>query len=128
MQPKVYQKRDGSQGCTYQFVGETQTGQYDKTIHFQVFGQDKFTAMQLVEGGVYQVSFDIESRAWKDTYITSVIAWKATRTDNVATQPQQAPNQPQGYQAPQPPHGYYSPSPAPNPQQTAQNSEDPLPF
>lgn len=102
MQPRVYQKRDGSQGCTYQFVGETQTGQYDKTIHFQVFGQDRFNAMQLAEGGIYQVSFDIESRPWKDTYITSINAWKAIRTDNAtptAPQPQQAMPSPQPQQA-----------------------------
>lgn len=94
MQPRVYQKRDGSQGCTYQFVGETQTGQYDKTIHFQVYGQDRYNAMQLAEGGIYQVSFDIESRPWKDTYITSIIAWKAVRTDNATPTAQQPTKKP----------------------------------
>lgn len=120
MQPRVYQKKDGSQGCTYQFVGETQTGQYDKTIHFQVFGEDRFNSMQLAEGGVYQVSFDIESRPWKDTYITSCTAWRAIRTDNVAPQPAPAPQT--AYQAPAP-----APQPAPMPMQP-QASGDDLPF
>ena len=115
MQPRVYQKRDGSQGCTYQFVGETQTGQYDKTIHFQVYGQDRYNAMQLAEGGIYQVSFDIESRPWKDTYITSIIAWKAVRTDN-ATPP-----------APQPQQQMPTPAPQPN-QGQPQGGGDDLPF
>ena len=122
MQPRTWTKRDGGQGVTYQFVGETQTGQYDKTIHFQVFGQDKFTAMQLVEGGIYQVSFDIESRAWKDTYITSVIAWKATRTDNAMQQPTQQAAQNQAY-APNP-TPQYAPQPAYQPQQP----NDDIPF
>ena len=117
MQPRVYPKRDGTQGRTFQFVGETQDGQYSKTIHFQVYGEDRFNAMQLVEGGIYQVSFDIESRPWKDTYITSCTAWKVTRTDNAAPQPPQAP---QG--------GYYAPQPQPAPAPQPQASGDDLPF
>ena len=120
MQPRVYPKKDGTQGITYQFVGETQ-GQYPKTIHFSVFGEDRFRAMNLVEGGLYQVNFEIESRPWKDTYITNVSAWKATRTDNVAPQPSP---QPQQSTAP-------APAPAPMPQQGGYmqpQSGDDLPF
>ena len=118
MQPRVYAKKDGTQGRTFQFVGETQNEQYNKTIHFQVFGEDRFNGMQLTEGGVYQVSFDIESRPWKDTYITSCTAWRAIRTDNVAQQPAPAPQT--AYQAP-------APAPAPMPMQP-QASGDDLPF
>ena len=125
MQPRLYTKKDGTQGATYQFLGETQ-GAYPKTIHFNVFGEDRFNGMQLVEGNVYQVDFDIESRAWKDTYITNVSAWRATPVNGFAQQPQtpqQPVQQPQHYYAPQAPM-QQAQAPAPMPQQDG----DPLPF
>ena len=119
MQPRTWAKRDGGQGITYQFVGETQNDKYHKTIHFSVFGEERFNAMQLTEGMVYKVDFDIESKPWKDTYITNVSAWRVTPVDQ-----QQA-------QQPVPSQQYVQqPSPAPTPATNAepQQNNDDLPF
>lgn len=117
MQPRKWTKRDGGQGVTYQFVGETQNDKYPKTIHFSVYGDDRYNSMQLVEGAVFKVDFDIESKPWKDTYITAVNAWRATRFDQ---QPA----------APTPQAQTYAPNPTPQyaPQPTYQQQNDNVPF
>lgn len=62
------------------FIGTTQ-GQYPKNIAFSVMGQDKFTQMGIVVGGVYVVSFDVESREWRERWFTECSAWKCVRVD-----------------------------------------------
>lgn len=82
---KFQSKKDGSEIVKNTFVGETQ-GQYPKTIAFSVMGADKFNTMNIVVGGTYTVSFDVESREWNGKFFTECSAWRATRTD--AQQPQ----------------------------------------
>jgi len=73
-------KKDGSEIVKNFFVLETQ-GQYPKKIAFSVLGEDKFKQMGLVVGGVYNVSFDVESREWQGKWFSDVSAWRAIRTD-----------------------------------------------
>ena len=74
------------------FVGTTQ-GQFPKTIAFSVMGEDKFQTMGIVVGGMYDVSFDVESREWNGKYFTECNAWFAKRIDNgVVGNQQQAQN------------------------------------
>lgn len=74
------------------FVGTTQ-GQYPKTIAFSVMGEDKFQKMGIIVGGMYDVSFDVESREWNGKYFTECNAWLVKRIDNgVVGNQQQAQN------------------------------------
>ena len=73
--------RTGNEYVKNIFVGTTQ-GQYPKTIAFSVMGEDKFQKMGIVVGGMYDVSFDVESREWNGKYFTECNAWLVKRIDN----------------------------------------------
>lgn len=71
------------------FVGETTNTQYPRKIAFVVMGDEKFKQMGIVVGGVYNVSFDVESREWKERWFTEAQAWRAQSIDGqVQQQPQ----------------------------------------
>lgn len=101
-------KKDGSEIVKNFFVIETQ-GQYPKKIAFSVMGAEKFAQMGLVVDGVYNVSFDVESREWQGKWFSDVSAWRAVRTDG-QTQTAQA-----------------SAAPAPTPTQAPANGVSPFP-
>ena len=124
LEPQSFLGKDGVTTYTrYSFVGTT-FGDYPRVIYFQTLGQDKYQQMNIQLGGIYTISFDIESRKYNDKYFSSINAWKAVRENeqSIANQ-QQATN---GYQQ------------APTPQaqqQTAYVSgypsypnDDPLPY
>lgn len=62
------------------FVGET-LGQYPKKVAFSVMGEERFKAMNIVVGGSYTVSFDVESREWNGKWFTDASAWRAQSLD-----------------------------------------------
>lgn len=72
--------RDGSSVVKNTFIGET-AGQYPKKIAFSVIGEDKFKQMNIVVGQTYNVSFDVESREWKEKWFTEASAWRALCVD-----------------------------------------------
>lgn len=118
-------QRTGDTYVKNQFVIETQ-GQYPKKVAFTVMGEDKFKAMNIVVGGTYNVSFDVESREWKEKWFTEASAWKAVCLDGQ----QQAP-----VQQPQTAAPAAKPAPAPATQPQPQTEEsgggenaDDLPF
>ena len=78
-------KKDGSEIVKNFFVIETQ-GQYPKKIAFSVMGAEKFAQMGLVVDGVYNVSFDVESREWQGKWFSDISAWRAVRTDGQQSQ------------------------------------------
>lgn len=80
--------RNGNEYVKNIFVGTTQ-GQYPKTIAFSVMGEDKFQKMGIVVGGMYDVSFDVESREWNGKYFTECNAWLVKRIDNGVVDNQQ---------------------------------------
>lgn len=62
------------------FVGET-LGQYPKKVAFSVMGEERFKMMNIVVGGSYTVSFDVESREWNGKWFTDISAWRAQSLD-----------------------------------------------
>lgn len=116
-------KKDGSEIVKNFFVIETQ-GQYPKKIAFSVMGAEKFAQMGLVVDGVYNVSFDVESREWQGKWFSDVSAWRAVRTDG-QTQTAQAPAAPAPTPTQAPANGV-SPFPAADAQ--PKGGDDDLPF
>jgi len=102
-------KRDGNQSNKYSFVGET-LDQYPKSICFDVFGDDKWSHMQLMVGNVYNISFDLQSREWNGKWFTNATAFAAS-----VDMPQQQAQQPMQQQRfmPQPPYSQSAQAPAP---------------
>ena len=90
---KITSQRSGNIYIKNTFIGET-NGQYPKKIAFTVMGEEKFKQMNIIVGGVYNVSFDIESKEWKGKWFTEVSAWKAL-SSNQPQQPVQQMTQPQ---------------------------------
>ena len=83
--------------------------------------------MNIQLGGIYTISFDIESRKYNDKYFSSINAWKAVRENEQSIANQQQANPYQQQQSQQPVYGNgYAPAPAPMPQQQSDNG--PLPF
>lgn len=117
-------KKDGQKHNKNHFVIEVQDGQFLKKICFAVMDEERWAKMGVVEGGMYNVSFDVSSREYGGNYYTDVNAWRAVRVDNNAQNapthaPTPTPTQAQPAQpAPQPVSGGYVPT---------QNSND-LPF
>lgn len=89
LEPQSFLGKDGVTTYTrYSFVGTT-FGDYPRVIYFQTLGQDKYQQMNIQLGGIYTISFDIESRKYNDKYFTSINAWKAMReTEQSVSQPQ----------------------------------------
>lgn len=115
-------KRDGQPSNKYSFVGETLDAQYPKKICFDVFGDDKWTQMQLMVGRIYNISFDLQSREWNGKWFTNATAFAASvdvQQQVAQTPPQQqfmpqAPySQPQQQQYYQQPQQSFQPTPAP---------------
>ena len=136
---QTFAKKDGSNGVRNTFVGRTMDSQYPKEVCFQVIGEERWSQMGIREGGSYVISFDIESRAWKEQYITNCNAWKSVCLDGGSqggsyAQPQgqqyvpqqQMPQQPYAPQQPQP--QYAAPQTAPNVQYGNQGTNANLPF
>ena len=89
IEPQTFLGRDGVTNYTrYSFVGTT-FGDYPRVIYFQTLGQDKYSQMNIQLGGIYTVSFDIESRKYNDKYFTSINAWKAIRETEQSVAQQQ---------------------------------------
>lgn len=105
--------RTGETWNKYSFVLEVPNGQYPRKTVFTVFGKDKWDRMGVVEGGQYQVSFDIDAREFDGKWFNDVSAWKAVRLDTQQAAPNAQP-------APEP-------SPAPAAQEKKDDNDD-LPF
>lgn len=127
LEPQSFLGKDGITTYTrYSFVGTT-FGDYPRSIYFQTLGQDKYQQMNIQLGGIYTISFDIESRKYNDKYFSSINAWKAVRENEQSIENQQQANPYQQQQSQQPVYGNgYAPAPAPMPQQQSDNG--PLPF
>ena len=94
-------QKNGNEYVTTVFVIETQ-GQYPKKVAMKVIGEDKFKQMCIAIGGIYNVSFDVESREWKGKYYTECQAWRTQRVDGTQEQTQQATTPPAQTPAPAP--------------------------
>lgn len=83
-------QKNGNEYVRNTFVLET-SGQHPKKVAFSVMGAERLAQMGIVVGGQYSVSFDVESREWKERWFTECNAWKAVRIDG--QQQQLAPQQ-----------------------------------
>ena len=115
-------KKDGQAHKKHHFVIEVKDGQFVKKICFTVMDDERWSKMGVIEGGTYNVSFDVSSREYNGNWYTDINAWRAIRVDNQAQNthtptPTPTPTQ-QPQQAQQPVSGGY---------QQQQNSND-LPF
>lgn len=108
-------QKNGNTYVTNVFVLETQ-GQYQRRIAFKVMGEDKFSQMGIVVNGVYNISFDVESREWNGRWFTDCQAWRAQRVDGTEQPKQPSP-------APTP-----APAQAPVAEKSSSESKDDLPF
>ena len=93
--------KNGNEYVTTVFVIET-PGQYPKKVAMKVIGEDKFKQMCIAIGGIYNVSFDVESREWKGKWFTECQAWRTQRVDGTQEQTQQATTQTAQKPAPAP--------------------------
>lgn len=108
-------RRDGATVNRYSFVAITTAEQYQKTICFTCLGDDTWENLHIVEGGTYQVSFDIASREWNGRYYTDINAFRAQRIDDTAAAAKRtAKAEP-------------TPRPMPSPVQTTESDDD-MPF
>lgn len=64
----------------HSFVVET-VGQYPQKVPFEVWSEDRWSQMSIVEGSMVSVSFDINGREWNGRYFVSLSAWKVVRAD-----------------------------------------------
>lgn len=95
-------KKDGQAHSKHHFVIETMDGQYAKKICFTVMDDERWGKMGVVEGGTYNVSFDVSSREYNGNYYTDVSAWRAVRVDNQAQGNTPAQKKPAPQPTPQP--------------------------
>lgn len=92
-------KKDGQKHQKHHFVIEVKDGEFLKNVCFTVINEDRWSKMSVVEGGTYNVSFDVLSREYNGNYYTDVNAWRAVRVDitaqNATAQAQAPVQQPQ---------------------------------
>lgn len=77
MQPREGVSKTGTQWKVQEYVLEETSGQYQRKIAFEVFGEDKIKQLNIQQGVEYRISFDIDAREWNGRYFNSVRAWKA---------------------------------------------------
>lgn len=93
IQVKVIQKLSTKEGVSasgkawmsYSFIGET-IETYPRKVCFDVFGEKRIQENPISIDGVYNVSFDLESREFNGRWYTSVNAWKITPVTHDASQ------------------------------------------
>lgn len=122
---KFKSTKNGNEYIKNQFVGET-AGQYPKQIAFGVLGDDKFKQMNIVVGGTYNISFDVESREWQGKFFTECQAWRAVRIDGQQAAPA-ANNGDTTGNAPSAPAPRTAPEVQPQQESTGDKADD-LPF
>ena len=74
-------RKDGSEIRKYSFVGTTTNERFEKTICFYAFG-DAWLNANVVVGGTYEVSFDVQSREYKERWYTECTCWKISPAAN----------------------------------------------
>ena len=98
------------------FVLEYESGQYPKSIAFDVFGDERLQKFRISVGEELICDIDFKAVKGRNGYtFNSVDCWNVTRVNQVRQQPQQAAAAPQGCQV-----VYPDRQPAQAPQQPAQ--------
>lgn len=84
LEPSSYVNKKGETAYVYSAVGETLDA-YPRKVKFDVFGQERWTQMNLMVDGVYDFQIEINSREWNGKWFTSVVV------QGLVQQPTQAP-------------------------------------
>lgn len=101
------------------YVIQHENGQYPRSCRFDVMGEEKIAAFDLVEGETVTVHLDIDAREYGGNWYNDINAWKVERPQ--AQQPVQAPYAP-SQPVPQPQQATMQPLPFDAPQQPAAQS------
>lgn len=75
-QRKGISERSGKSWMKQEFVIETEE-RYPRRMKFSVFGEEKLREMNLAEGDVVTISFDIDASQYNGTWYNEITAWKA---------------------------------------------------
>lgn len=55
------------------------SGEYQKSLLFEVFGDERINRFNIQKGDMVTIACDVESRQWRDRYITSVKAFRCEK-------------------------------------------------
>lgn len=99
-----------------EYVAEQTDTQYPRKMLFQISGPDRIKNINLQEGEVVDIHFDVDAREYNGRYYNTITAFRIDRAGQ-----QQDPAQPAPQQAQQP-------APQQAPQQAQQGGGAPLPF
>ena len=77
-----YTKKTGERDMKHGFVLEVKAGDYINKVAFNVFGDSKFKGMGIVEGGTYNVAFNLDSRSFNGKWYTDATAFRVARLDS----------------------------------------------
>ena len=70
-------KNTGNTWMTAGYVLQTEGGQYDRKLMFEVFGQENISRLGIKDGKLYKVFFNLESREYNGNWYTQVRAYDA---------------------------------------------------
>ncbi len=71
--------RTGNDWAVQEYVLETIQDQYPRHCAFEVFGQDRIAQMNIQQGEMLTVSFDLDAREYNGRWYNSIRAWKVDR-------------------------------------------------
>lgn len=126
-------KASGKEWTKQQFVIETVNDSFPRNVAFSLFN-DRIQQNQSAIGDVITISFDVESRKFKDKWYTDIRVWRVEQGDTTQQSMQQAANQ--NFQGnpvsnntfSQPAQPTYPPTPQNDPFNDNAGKTDDLPF
>lgn len=119
-------QRTGNSWSTQEFLIEEEGQQYNQSLVFKVFGEDKLASLSLNEGDRVTAYLNFSTRQWQDRMFTQIDCYKIVREGEEAPAQQQwqAPGQQQAAPTAQP--ATPAPQPSAPAQQQAAQEQDPL--
>lgn len=123
-------QRTGSSWSSQEFLIEEEGQQYNQSLVFKVFGEDRLASLSLNEGDRVTAYLNFSTRPWQDRVFTQIDCYKVVREGEEAPAQQQgqsqAPTQQQAASTAQPaaPAQQAAPEPDPLGGGDATNDED----
>lgn len=96
--PYTFNTKNG-QKTKYGFVIET-NDQYPKKVCLNCFGDERWKALGIVQGGEYNLSIEVSSREYNGRWFTEATCWRAVNLGKQQAQPMANNTQAQVMQAP----------------------------
>jgi len=87
------------QKTKYGFVIET-NDQYPKKVCLNCFGDERWKALGIIQGGEYNLSIEVSSREYNGRWFTEATCWRAVNVGKQQAQPMVNSTQAQVMQAP----------------------------